>query len=57
MGVGQKPHPDYDISDWVLSDMNREELKVLREACNRACDAIELIVRGEMEEAMGRYSG
>jgi len=56
LGVGQKPHPEYDIADWVLSNMGMEELKSLRAACGDACKAVELIVRGEMEEAMGRYS-
>jgi len=56
LGIGQKPHPEYDIADWVLSNMNMDDLKALRAACGDACKAIELIVRGEMEEAMGRYS-
>ena len=56
LGIGQKPHPDADIADWVLSNMGPEDLKSLRAACGDACRAIELIVRGEMEEAMGRYS-
>ena len=56
LGVGQKPHPDYDIADWVLSDMNKDELKRMRETCEQACAAIELIIKGEMEEAMAKYS-
>ena len=56
LGIGQKPHPEYDIADWVLSNMSMEDLKSLRAACGDACKAIDLIVRGEMEEAMGKYS-
>ena len=56
LGVGQKPHPDYDIADWVLSNMGQEDLKALRAACGNACKAIELIVQGEIEQAMGKYS-
>ena len=55
LGVGQKPHSDYDIADWVLSNMSKEELKLLRAACEDACKAIELIVAGEMEQAMAKY--
>ena len=25
IGVGQKPHPDYDMADWVLGNLNSEE--------------------------------
>ncbi|MCL2299930.1 MAG: aminoacyl-tRNA hydrolase [Firmicutes bacterium] len=56
LGVGNKPHPDYDIADWVLSNMNTDELKALRAACGGACKAIELIVAGEIEQAMAKYS-
>ena len=56
LGVGQKPHPDYDTADWVLSNMDKSELKALRAACGDACDAAELIVRGEIDEAMAKYS-
>jgi len=56
LGVGNKPHPDYDIADWVLSNMGPEDLKALRAACGDACKAVELIVQGEIEEAMGKYS-
>jgi len=56
LGVGQKPHPDADIADWVLSNMSTDDLKALRAACGDACKAIELIVRGEIEQAMAKYS-
>ena len=28
-GVGAKPHPDYDMADWVLSEFNKDEQKLL----------------------------
>jgi len=56
LGVGQKPHADYDTADWVLSDFGSDELKIIREACERTCEAIELIVQDKMEEAMGKFS-
>ena len=55
LGVGQKPHPDMDIASWVLSDLSQNDLKALRAACEDACAAAELIVKGEMEQAMARY--
>jgi len=56
LGVGQKPHPEMDTAHWVLSDLHKDEQKILREACERACEAIELIVQDEMEAAMGKFS-
>jgi PTH1 family peptidyl-tRNA hydrolase len=56
LGVGQKPHPDYDIVDWVLSDLGLEELKALRAACGDACEAIPMILMGDIDGAMIKYS-
>ncbi|MDR3314127.1 MAG: aminoacyl-tRNA hydrolase [Oscillospiraceae bacterium] len=56
LGVGAKPHPEYDLADWVLSAMPQPELRQLREACQSACEAAPLILQGEIEEAMGRFN-
>jgi PTH1 family peptidyl-tRNA hydrolase len=56
LGVGQKPHPDYDLADWVLSSLSPTDQKSLRTVCNDVCAAAELIVSGQMDEAMSRYS-
>ncbi len=56
LGVGEKPHPDYDLADWVLSDFTSAEGKKLREAADNAVLAAEEIIRGNIEEAMSRYS-
>ena len=37
LGVGEKPHPDYDLADWVLSQFKKDELALLREAAEKAC--------------------
>lgn len=56
LGVGAKPHPDYDLADWVLSTFTKDEAKRLREAVDNACDAIEYIVDGDFEGAMSRFN-
>lgn len=56
VGVGQKPHPDYDLAAWVLSRFAENEKAPLREAVNNAAEAVKLIVSGEMDAAMNRYS-
>lgn len=56
IGIGAKPHPDYDLADWVTSPFSKEELKTLREVCENAGDAIELMTEDKIEEAMSRFS-
>lgn len=56
VGVGQKPHPDYDLAAWVLSRFAENEKAPLRDAVANAAEAVKLIVNGEMDTAMNRYS-
>ena len=56
LGVGERPNPQWDLADWVLSNMTDKEQKLLRVACDDALDAIDLIVDGEINTAMGRFS-
>lgn len=56
IGVGEKPHPEMDLVDWVLSQFSKAELVKLREAADEACKAAELIVGGELEKAMALYN-
>lgn len=56
LGVGKKPHPDYDLAAWVLSKFTKEEQPVMVDAARRAADAACLIVQGEIEKAMNQYS-
>ena len=57
IGVGQKPHPDYDLAKWVLSRFTAGEQKLLREEMDRIADAAELVLAGRIDEAMNRYNG
>lgn len=52
IGVGGKPHPDYDLKDYVLGIFSKEEQKVLKATMEKACDAVELIVDGAIDKAM-----
>lgn len=56
LGVGQKPHPGYDLADWVLSKFSQGDWKELDGALDNACAAAELIVRGEIDQAMNQYN-
>lgn len=57
IGVGAKPHPDYDLADWVLSAFSAQEEKVLIPALERAADAALTIVELGVAEASNRYGG
>ncbi|MDR3345009.1 MAG: aminoacyl-tRNA hydrolase [Oscillospiraceae bacterium] len=55
LGVGERPNLQWDLADWVLSRLSSKEQLLLREACDKAPGAVDLIVRGEMETAMARF--
>ena len=57
LGVGAKPHPDYDLADWVLSKFSDQELDSLDKLNSRVCEAVELIVAGDPDKAMNMYNG
>lgn len=52
IGVGNKPHPDYDLKDYVLGTFSKQEQTILKETMAKACDAINLIVSGDVDKAM-----
>ena len=57
IGVGAKPHPDYDLADWVLSTFSSQEEALLSPALERAADAALCIVEKGTGEAANRYNG
>ena len=56
VGVGKKPHPAYDLADWVLSKFKKEEQPAMEQAYENAAKAAELIVDGRIDEAMNKFS-
>lgn len=56
LGVGAKPHPDYDMGDWVLSNFNKNEMKELEAAVKNAVEAVKLMVDGKTDRAMNLYN-
>ena len=57
VGVGEKPHPDYDMADWVLGKLQGEDKKAVDAAVKRAADAVECLIREGPDRAMSRYNG
>lgn len=56
VGVGAKPHPDYDLADWVLSTFKKDEFEEIKTAAVNSCQAIRLIVNGETDSAMNKFN-
>ena len=56
MGVGRKPHPKFDLADWVLSRFGKEDMEKIQESCKKACDSLELMIDGKIDEAMNKYN-
>lgn len=57
IGVGAKPHPDYDLADWVLSNFTQEEEKLLGPAVERGAEAALEIIRSGVPSAANRFNG
>ena len=57
VGVGEKPHPDYDMADWVLGNFVGEDKKTIDAAVKRAADAVECILSEGLEKAMVKFIG
>ena len=57
IGVGAKPHPDYDMADWVLSKFAGEDLKTITEAVKKAADAVACYIKDGPDRAMNRFNG
>ena len=57
IGVGAKPHPDYDLADWVLSTVSKTEWPDYQEAMSHAGDAALCIVKNGCEKAAAEYNG
>ena len=56
LGGGQKPHPDYDMADWVLGVPKGEDRKAIDDAVERAAQAVEWVIREGPQEAMSRFN-
>ena len=57
IGVGAKPHPDYELADWVLSAFRTEEEKLLQPAIERAADAALELLENGVYQAANRFNG
>lgn len=56
IGVGKKPHPEYNLADWVLSVFKPAERKELDTALEHCPEIVSLIIDGKIDQAMNRFN-
>ena len=56
VGVGEKPHPDYDMADWVLGKFVGPDKTAIDEATLRAAQAVECYLKDGPQKAMNQFN-
>ncbi len=56
LGVGKKPHPDFDLADFVLGNFSPADMKKLPDVFENASSALSLIMKGDFDGAMCKYN-
>ena len=56
LGVGEKPHPEYDLADWVLGKFSDADKKTLSDKFESAYRSVQLIMDGQIDKAMNLYN-
>lgn len=57
IGVGAKPHPDYELADWVLSNFTKDEEKLLAPVVEDAANAALELIENGVQAAASKYNG
>ena len=57
IGVGEKPHPEYDLADWVLGKPSGDDRKSIASRTDDVRGAVEMILKGQLDAAMSKYNG
>ena len=56
IGIGDKPNPNWDLSDWVISKFSNYEIKSLDEVFEKVYESVSLISEGKIDTAMNLYN-
>lgn len=57
IGIGAKPHPDYDLASWVLSSFDSKDMEKISACHGRVFDGLCRMLRGDTEGAMQICNG
>ncbi len=56
IGIGEKPHPQMDLADWVLSKISDSDMERISPAIDRATQAASLVLSGDISAAMNQFN-
>lgn len=56
IGIGERPNPNYDLADWVLSVFKEDELNKIKEVSKNCIDIVKLMIEGKIDKAMSKYN-
>ncbi len=56
IGVGAKPHPDYDMASWVLGKIPAEQSQEFSKVIEKSSKAVKEIIARGIDSAMNKYS-
>lgn len=57
IGVGEKPHPDYDLASWVLSEFSDSDYAAISASLPTVCEGLEKIIVSSIDDAMQICNG
>lgn len=56
IGVGAKPNPDYDLADWVLGNIPKNDQEVMMSCIENTYESVKLMVDGNANKAMEKFN-
>ena len=57
IGIGAKPHPDYDLASWVLSSFDARDMQAMSECHPKVYEGLCKMLLGDTEAAMQICNG
>ena len=57
IGVGAKPHPEWDMADWVLSKIPEGDREKLFSIFGCVSEAVPMVLDGRIDDAMAKFNG
>ncbi len=56
IGIGQPPHKEMDLADYVLSKFSKDSQKTMEEAISKAAAAVSELIKNGVEASMQKYN-
>lgn len=56
VGIGQPPHKEMDLADYVLGKFSKDSQKTMEEAISKSADAVCELIKSGVEAAMQKYN-